>query len=234
MDIPSFDLKKTENIVIEVFDDDRWVKDKFSEFLASEILRFSETLAPSFSLFESLNQQAKTVQASLVAGFIHGVLDDLVISTKLLVSGKLMASGNVMRQVIEGICISIMCASDKLLEIHGEKLMYWQCMEANDPRVMGHKAVRQVGKNRETLGVEQDSIERIKKAKEHYDQFSHPGLIGIASRVSMGEVGPIFVGGSFDEAKLDAYRVEIRERIGLCGVLPDLIQTLIKKCEQSA
>jgi len=222
MDMPSFDPKKPENIVNEVFDDDRWEKDKFRECFATEILRFAEALAPSFALFESLNQQARTDQASLVAGCIHGVLDDLVVSTKLLVTGKLMASGNVMCQAIEGICIAIMCASDRPMEIHDTTLIHWRCMEARDARVMGHKAVRQVEKNRETLGVKQDAVDRIKKAKEHYDQFSHSGLMGIASRVSLDQVGQIFVGGSFDESKLNAYRVEIRERIGLCGVMPQV------------
>lgn len=42
----------------------------------------------------------------------------------------------------------------------------------------------------------------------------------------------VFVGGAFDEAKIDAYRIEIGERISLCAVLPQLIDTLIKRMDR--
>jgi hypothetical protein len=45
-------------------------------------------------------------------------------------------------------------------------------------------------------------------AKQHYSQFSHPGLLGIASRVSLGTEGQIYAGGNFDPEKVDAYWVE--------------------------
>lgn len=233
MKIPFIDLKKPENIVRETFEDDRWIKDEFANCFAIEILDFAKALAPSFELFETLNRLATNVQLSLVAGFIHSALDDLLISVKLLMSGKMMASGNSMRQSIEGICISIMCASDEPLKIHEDELMYWQCMEANDLRVMGHKAVRQVEINREILGLSKDAVDRFKSAKDHYDQFSHSGLMGLASRVSMGEVSVIYVGGAFDEAKLEAYRVEIKERIGLAQVIPEVIKSLIERTKNS-
>jgi hypothetical protein len=229
MDIPFVDLKKPENIVRETFEDDRWIKDEFANYFAIEMLDFASALAPSFELFETLNKLATNVQTSLVAGFIHSALDDLLISVKLLMSGKMMASGNSMRQAIEGICIAIMCASGKPLKIHEEELMYWRCMEANDLRVMGHKAVKQVEINREILGVSKDAIDRLKGAKDHYDKFSHSGLMGLASRVSMGEVSVVYVGGAFDEAKLDAYRVEIKERIGLSRIIPQVIKSLIER-----
>jgi len=47
MEIPFVDLSKPENIVKEVFDDDRWVKDEFSNRLATEILEFSKSLTAS-------------------------------------------------------------------------------------------------------------------------------------------------------------------------------------------
>jgi len=235
MEIPFVDLSKPENIVKEVFDDDRWVKDEFSNRLATEILEFSKSLAPSFPLLLSLNKLAEnSIQSSLVTGFIQGVLDDLVVSTKLLITGKLMASGNLMRQAIEGLCVAILCGANRPLAIQQETLVYWKSIERSDPSVMGHKAVRQVEKNRETLGVTEDAVSRLRRAKEHYDQFSHPGLLGIASRVTLGEVGTVFIGGTFDEEKLEAYRTELLERIGFCRLLPNVIQKLTMQCQETS
>jgi hypothetical protein len=65
------------------------------------------------------------------------------------------------------------------------------------------------------------------KAQKQYHQFSHPGLIGLASHMDLGELGPIYIGGNFDEAKLPVYKIEISERTGLCGVLPNMIDVLV-------
>ncbi|MBN3783257.1 hypothetical protein G3O06_37920 [Burkholderia sp. Ac-20345] len=43
---------------------------------------------------------------------VSGVLDDIVISTKLLLSGKGTAAGNLMRQAIEGVAMSLLCSTD--------------------------------------------------------------------------------------------------------------------------
>ncbi|MFM0223093.1 hypothetical protein [Paraburkholderia dipogonis] len=48
-----------------------------------------------------------TRRTALVAAFVFGVLDDLVVSTKLLLTGKLPAAGNLMRQVVEGVLVQI-------------------------------------------------------------------------------------------------------------------------------
>lgn len=50
-------------------------------------------------------------QAAFLAEFIFGVLDDLVVSSKLLMSGKMIASGDLMRQAIEGVAVAILCSS---------------------------------------------------------------------------------------------------------------------------
>jgi len=145
-----------------------------------------------------------------------------------------MASGNLMRQAIEGLCVAILCGANRPLAIQQETLVYWKSIERSDPSVMGHKAVRQVEKNRETLGVTEDAVSRLRRAKEHYDQFSHPGLLGIASRVTLGEVGTVFIGGTFDEEKLEAYRTELLERIGFCRLLPNVIQKLTMQCQETS
>jgi hypothetical protein len=234
MDAPKIDLTKAEQVIREVFDDDKWVKDEFADHLAGDLTQLSERLATCFALFPGLNEVATRVgtkQAALVAAFAFGVVDDVLVSTKLLVSGKLMPAGNLMRQAIEGIAVALLCSATDLLIVEqrkGKPVMarYWERLLDDDRRTSGHLAVGQLSWNRTTLGVAEDAVKRLKVVKNHYNVFSHPGTFGIASRVALGTEGQVYAGGHFDIDKLEGYGVEVRERIGLCGILPSLIKAL--------
>lgn len=228
---PKIDATDPAAVVKEIFDDDKWVKEEFSKTLSAEILNFAETLAQSFKQFPELDKLAAAdEQAAFVTGFIYGTFDDLITSMKLLASGKLMASGNLMRQAIEGVALAILCAAREPVFIGkkvGGPIKYWLHVKRDDPRIAAHRSLDHLQLNAKTLGLSVTAVQELKKARSHFHQFSHPGMMGIASRVDLGEPGPIFLGGSFDKSKLPAYRIEIEHRIGLCAALPNLIGQLI-------
>jgi hypothetical protein len=238
---PMIDLTNPSHVIAEIFDDDKWIKDEFAKQLSAELLKFSETLADSFKRFPKLDKMSADgdEQAAFVAGFIFGVFDDLVVSSKLLVSGKMVASGNLMRQAIEGIAVAILCSSRRPVFVSkgkgkGKATMkvdYWRKVKAQDPIAFAHQSIGQLALNCDLLGVSRTAVDKLRAACRKYHLFSHPSLLGMASRMSMGEPGPIYIGGNFDEAKLPAYRTEISERVGLCGVLPTLIDGLIFRLE---
>lgn len=234
---PMIDLTNPSHVIAEIFDDDKWIKDEFAKQLSPELLRFGETLAESFKRFPKLDKMSADgdEQAAFVAGFIFGVFDDLVVSSKLLVSGKMVASGNLMRQAIEGIAVAILCSSRQPVFVSKGKgkskgtmkIDYWRKVKAQDPIAYAHQSIYQLALNCDLLGLNQSAVDRLQTARRKYHLFSHPSLLGMASRMSMGEPGPIYIGGNFDEAKVPAYRTEISERAGLCAVLPTLIDGLI-------
>lgn len=237
MEPPKIDLSNPEAVLKELFDEDKWVKDKFAEHFSEDLMELSECLATVFAVYPRLSEaasEAATEQAAFVAGFIFGVIDDILVSTKILLSGKMMPAGNVMRQAIEGIALALLCSSSKLMIAIGQNkkqvsIRYWEYVKRGDRLVESHKAIAQLELNRATLGVTEDSVARLKSAKKHYSQFSHPGLLGIASRASFGTEGQVYAGGHFDLDKLEGYKVEIGERIGLCSILPNLIDSLTNR-----
>jgi len=229
MDIPHVDFTKPNNIVVEMFDDDRWVKDEFNNKLAQGCLAFAEKLALCFENYQFLEKfQAQDKQAAMVANFVFGVMDDLVVSMKLMVTGKMIASGNMMRQVIEGVCVAILCSSPKPIQLSKtEEVVYWEI--ASDPeekRARSHKALANLKDNADILGIEPNAIARLEVARKKYNNFSHPNLLSTATRMQFGELSKVFVGGTFDDQKIDAYRAEINERIGIASILPGLIRHL--------
>ncbi|RQP98908.1 hypothetical protein DF164_31135 [Burkholderia stagnalis] len=172
------------------------------------------------------------MRSALVAGFAFGVLDDLLTSTKLLVAGKLLAAGNLMRQVVEGIAIAVLCSTDAPLIIdQGKKTQtparecYWERLAAHDPRTHGHRALKQLAWNADVLGVHGDGLNRLEALKAVYNTYSHTGPFAIAGRVAVGD-GTAYVGGHFDPAKLDGYRQEIRLRLDLCRALPAFMRRM--------
>lgn len=220
----------------ELFADEDWVKDQFAQHVGQAVLELCEALAACFRLVPSLNDAANrsgTTRAAFVAGFVFGVLDDILISTKLLLTGKLPASGNVMRQVVEGIAMSILCSADRPVIVrqatkrkHAVMALYWERLERDDSCTQGHLAMSQLEWNAAALGVNAVAVERLRAAKTHYNIFSHCGKVTIASRMALEQVGTAYVGGHFDLAKLDGYRNELDQRIGLCRVLPPFIERM--------
>jgi hypothetical protein len=234
---PITDFSESKTVIKELFDEKKWVKDKFAEHFSQELLELAEGIANAFAVYPQLNDAAKaanTEQAALVEGFMFEVLDNLLVSTKILLIGLLMPSGNLMRQAVEGVALALLCSSKVELEITSDKkkqkkvaVLYWECLKKSDPRVKSYKALNHLEDNQKTLGVTKDAVNRLEKAKTHYNYFSHSGLFGIASRVPRRTEEPLCVGGCFDSEKVEAYKQEIRERIGLCSILPNLIRGLV-------
>jgi hypothetical protein len=234
---PTIDPTDPEAIRRELFDDDRWVKDEFAAHLDGTLPELCEALATCFRLMGALNEaanRAESVRTALVAAFVFGVLDDLVVSTKLLLTGKLPAAGNLMRQVVEGIAMSILCSADIPLIVKEEtkkrpavRALYWERLNNGGSLTRGHLALSQLEWNAAELGLNADAVARLRAAKEYYNAFSHCGTATITNRVSLEGVGMFHLGGHFDEAKLEAYRAELEGRINLCHVLPPFMGHMI-------
>jgi hypothetical protein len=217
--------------------DERRANARFTEHLGDPLLTFCEALAGCFRSMEKLNSAARQIDTqrtslSLVGAFMYGVLDDLVISTKLLLTGKPSAAGNVMRQVVEGIAMSILCSTDDSLIIAWKKktsvkARYWQKVWDEDQQAQGHLAIEQLGWNADKLGVTAAGVEQLRQTKKRYNRYSHCGTTTITSRVPIEGPGIFHLGGEFDEAKLVLYRAELDSRIALCRLLPELIEHLL-------
>ena len=211
---PVLDLSKVDVLINELFDPDESVRAQFQDRYSGQAIAFAEALAPAFARFSQFSDDSQhCVQTALVCGFVHGVLDDLVTSIKLLFSGKLTASGNILRQGIEGICMALMCAYQGSLLIGEKESVYWKMIEGQAKEVEGHLAAKQLVKNWERLGLELEGAEQLKTTLGVYHLHSHAGVAAMAYRMQLGSSGLIYIGGHFDEAKVDGYAVELAQRI---------------------
>ncbi|WP_175905996.1 hypothetical protein [Burkholderia seminalis] len=234
MNTPARPLTDPDGMRLALLNDDATVRTEFAAHLGAELDQLAVALAPCFEWMEPISNAADgagTQQAGLVAAFGLGTLDDLLVATKLLLSGKLAAAGNVMRQVVEGIAMAVLCAADAPLIVDRKKAgpvmgRYWELAWNSHHSVQAHHALRQLAWNAEQLRLRRLALERLERAKRHYNQFSHCGWATIASRADRHTPGLVYLGGHFDAGKLDVYQHEMQERIGLCSVLPQILTYL--------
>ncbi|CAG9269433.1 hypothetical protein [Paraburkholderia caribensis] len=204
---PTIDPTNPEALMRELFDDDRWVKHQFAAHLAKALLEFCEALAACFRLMAALNEianQEETKRTALVGAFVFGVLGDILVSTKLLLTGKLPAAGNLVRQVLEGIAMAILCSSQLPVIVQQNtkkksavRALYWDRLDSGAPYTRGYLAISQLEWNAAALGISPVAITRLSESKAYYNAFSHCGTATIANRVSLEGIGKFHLGGHF-------------------------------------
>ncbi|WP_155742450.1 hypothetical protein [Variovorax paradoxus] len=220
-------LSSTQAIISELFDSNEAVKGQFQLHISAEILEFGEALLPAFKRLPNFVEAcAHNVQTSLVGAFVYGVLDDLVVSGKLLLMGKLGPSGNTYRQAMEGICMAAMCAHASTLLIGGQEKKYWELIVENSKLANGNRAVHLFLANWDRLGLNLSGAEQLKEALALHHEHSHAGRLALANRMDLTPGGRIYVGGHFDPAKLQAYGLEMKQRINGARWTVELIDGL--------
>ncbi|RQQ00408.1 hypothetical protein [Burkholderia stagnalis] len=236
MSSPAVDLTDPKAVLHELLDNDQRVRDEFVAALGTELEQLAAGVAACFQRLPRINErlvQVNTIRTDLMGAFALGVLDDLMVSTKLLLGGKLPAGGNVMRQAIEGVAMALLCSTDTLLVIEQKEnrppvqARYWKKVWAGDNRVQGQHAIRQLGWNAAALGVRPEGIKSLRDAQQFFHPFSHCGQVAIVHRAVLEQPGIWNLGGHFEAAKLDGYRTHMAQRIGLCGVLPGFLDHLL-------
>ena len=93
-------------------------------------------------------------------------------------------------------------------------------------------ALKHLETNYDNLGINEDAINALKKSRTFYHHYSHPGVFSLASRISFESPGKLFIGGSFDNGKMDEYKKELVHRINFCKILPNIIAGLIYRVKQ--
>ncbi len=229
------DFTQPANVRHELLDADQAVRDAFARELDPELDRLSTDLAAAFKAFPAVLEAAgETTRNGLVAAFAFGVIDDLVVATKLLLAGKGPAAGNTMRQAIEGVAMAVLCSTDTPLILHKAGKApprlgcYWQKLDQEDPCTQGHHALKQLDWNAQALQVSPEAVKALRAAQKQYHQFSHCGPLTIGLRNMLTGPGMTWLGGQYDPAKLDWYRAEMRERIALARQLPMVFAHLLR------
>lgn len=230
-------IGRPEDIVYELFHDNKEIKDEFMNHFSKKILEFSKLFTKAYRRSEGLSEYTKktSIQISYVIGLTYLLFDNIFSSMKLLIQGFLTPSGNLMRQAIETMAVIILCSTKNDIYIDRKKTIsfnYFNSFYNDEPKAYTHKAIKYLEINMDEIGVTGKGITAFKEIKDFYNKYSHPSRLSLTSITSFTDPGKIYIGGSFDDMKIPSYKIEIDEKINLCKTLPDFFEGVIDEVKQ--
>ncbi|RJX36346.1 MAG: hypothetical protein C4525_01320 [Desulfarculus sp.] len=208
--------KICDEILKEITSDDVEVRAKFLKEFSSRAYEFSDVMGKSLLAWRKFDANiVDNEKLAHISALMFTAISLHIQSMKLFLSGLPIPAGNAFRQVLEIISLALLCSSNQLDVL--DRFM--------QDKYSTQKAVRDVLRHSEGLGLLKEGVAVLQKQQKFYDKYSHPTKMTIASMISFTEEG-IFVGASFDDGKLVAYTKEIRRRVELAKVFVSLIETV--------
>jgi hypothetical protein len=203
-----------ETIFKELTSDDSEVRGEYLKHFEGEAKGFAESMAQAFIKWRDFDNGVKgDEKRAHVSALVYIAITLHILSMKVFLAGQTVAAGNLFRQVIESIALALLCSGKELDVLK-------RFMEDKYP---SNDAIRDVLRHYEKLSLKGDALEVLKKSQEFYHKYSHVTKMTIAVAMSFSQKGGLYVGASFDDGKLDAYKKEIDGRVSLAKVFANFV-----------
>lgn len=207
-----------EKLEAELISRDDDVRKEFLAHFEADVKEFGEKMAQAVIDWSAFDGSIGTdAEKGVVSALIYSAIMLNVQSMKLFMSGHIVAAGALMRQVVEAIALSLLCSNKELGVLSS----------FSNNRYSTNDAVIHVGRRVKQLGLLPGGLKSLREAQSFYHKYSHVSLLTIAAGMSLRGEG-IFVGASFDEGKLDAYRKEVAGRVSLANVFSNFIAGVVQ------
>lgn len=184
----------------------------------AELNVFALRMSEAFQAWQSFGATIDSnVSAAHISALIYGALHSHVVSLKLFLLGLFVPSGNTQRYVLESIATAILASKASLGVLEAYSLGQYSTS----------KAIHQLHKCRDVLGLNSEATRQLLLASKLYDQHSHPTLLSLAALMTLdGQALRIF-GGAYDEGKSEVYRKAIKSKVSLATVFPRFIDAAV-------
>lgn len=201
---------------------DEEARQRFLDHFGDRVIQFEITMATVYESWLNFDKTfTKDRDSTTVVGTLFAVMARLVLSMKLLMTGHITLAGAAQRQALEAIALAF------LFSKHG--LPYLR--EAWDGRFSVNKAIDKLYKHRDKLNLEKEALEIMKKNRDHDHKLSHATILATNDIMNFGGAG-IYLGASFDEAKLPFYEKEVISNVGLADILINVIPGVTRQMRE--
>lgn len=202
----------------EILGEDKEVKEKFILNFESEITAFINSIVESYQAWLKYDALiGSDRRRAFVAAFLFNAITNLSASMKILITGYTIPSGNLVRQTIESICSAILCSS--------EQLQFYQQVEQD--KFSSKSSIKLVLKHSKKFHINRNAMISLKNLYEFYHKLSHSSSLTLAFNISVGNLGTTYIGPSFDEQKMFAYKKETANRVNLSKNITNVIEALL-------
>lgn len=201
----------------EVFGMDQGVRDRFLKKYAKEIEEFIEC---SSLALERWSEYEKSVgqneQKEWINIFLYNSINNLVISLKLLINGYIVPPGNLLRSSIESFSTAILCSNSSLGYLN----------EIRERKFSFNKSINILLKHLEKFSLKREALNEIKNIVESYNKFSHATYFSLGQVVNFSNDDQLIFGAYFDDAKIEYYKKEIKQRIRFMKVVQNILENI--------
>jgi hypothetical protein len=207
-------LDKTKRVIYsEVTSNNQEVAASFMKRYGANAEEFADLMARATLAWGELASKVEQHEnVVFVANIAYCAIMLHIQSMKLFLSGHIVAAGNLSRQVIEAIAMALLF-SGKTLDVLNRFV--------ND-KYSTKNAVRDLLRHWEVLGLRKEALATLADAEEFYHLFSHLSKMTVGSATSFSQ-DALYVGASFDAAKVEQYDREVKNRISLAQVFPNFV-----------
>ncbi|MCH6583595.1 MAG: hypothetical protein IH808_11390, partial [Proteobacteria bacterium] len=217
--------RNAQELVNELHSDYGKTINAFSANHSKGLFKFTELVCNCYKTFEFFNKDKSPSQRAIdVGGYVFLAIDNVYVSVKLLVLGYFAPSGNSMRQSLESVCMAILLSHNGNINIGTDKkpkeVDFFKLYSTGDKKALPHKSLGYVDVNKNALGVSEKAIAAFFVRKDHYNEYSHPNKLSLASRMVGVDGGSFIDGDEYDEDKKTAYEKELRDRIKYVSIIP--------------
>ncbi|WP_193098102.1 hypothetical protein [Burkholderia sp. Z1] len=196
--------------------EDRAAYDAFGHAFETEADAFVEHMTCTLLDFSVLVEHIQDGEERKlhVAAILHDGINQHIVSFQLFLSGHLVAAGALFRLALEYVALSILCSAkdSSVLE------------RFESDRYSTQDAIHHLGKFAEKVGIDKAAAAQIKAAYVFLHKYAHPSKLTLATGTSFHAGGQPVIGANFDPEKLNEYRKEIANRVGLASVFPSIVK----------
>lgn len=197
------------------------IRDEFLKRFESEVTEFIEHVIKAYLAWQKLEVMIMDDKKKAYVGALAFTAMNLhVESFKLFLSGYPVAAGNLQRQVIETLALLILC-SEKSFDVLDRYM---------SDKYSPNKAIRDLKKQREKLGVNENAVIALEKGHKFYHKYSHPTPMTMAEQIRFSDQA-LFLGAAFDAEKIEEYKKEAKGKVSLARVLGNVIEGATGKIE---
>ena len=193
------------------------IRSEFLRRFGSEVTEFIEHITRAYLSWQKLDTVIKDdKKKAYVSALAFTAMNLHIVSFRLFLSGYPVAAGNLQRQVIETLALLILC-SEKSFDVLDRYV---------SDKYSPNKAVRDLRRQGEKLGVNKSAVIALEKEYNFYHQYSHPTPMTMAEQIRFSDHA-VFLGAAFDPAKIQAYKKEAKRKVSLARVLGNVIEGAI-------
>lgn len=198
----------------EITSDDSEVRGEYLKHFEGAAKRFAVSMAKAFIKWRDFDKELKgDERRAHVSALVHVAITLHVLSMKNFLAGQPIAAGNLFRQVLECTALALLCSGKEVGVL--KRFM--------EDEYSSKDAIRDVLRHHKKLSLKGDTLKMMKKSQDFYHKYSHVTKMTLAAAMSFSQRGGLYVGASFDDGKLDAYKKEINLRVSLANVFPNFV-----------